>query len=45
LSGGIVSNSEVSGLAWGENIGWINLSPADQDGVMNDGDGNFCGYA
>jgi subtilase family serine protease len=31
-------------MAWGENIGWINLSPA-SGGVTNNGTGNLSGYA
>lgn len=32
-------------MSWGENIGWINLSPTAGGGVVNDGNGNLSGYA
>ncbi|MHC4756499.1 MAG: hypothetical protein ACYTBP_15305 [Planctomycetota bacterium] len=34
----------VTGYAWGENIGWVNLSPPG-GGVTNDGSGKLSGYA
>jgi len=39
-----VTSSEVTGHAWSENYGWINLQP-DNSGVVNDGSGNLSGYA
>jgi len=42
--GVVVSNTGLTGYAWGENIGWINLSPTN-GGVLNDGAGNLSGYA
>lgn len=39
-----VTDSEITGYAWGESIGWINLQPG-SSGVVNDGDGNLSGYA
>ncbi len=40
-----VSSSKVEGFLWAENIDWINLSPANYGGVLNDGAGNLSGYA
>ena len=42
-----VSSSQVTGYAWGENIGWINLHSASTTswGVDNDVNGNLPGYA
>ena len=40
----IVSDSALTGYAWGENIGWINLNPA-LGGVHNDINGNLSGAA
>lgn len=39
-----VTDSEITGYAWGESVGWINLQPG-SSGVVNDGDGNLSGYA
>jgi uncharacterized membrane protein len=39
-----VTDSAVTGKAWGENIGWINLNPS-TGGVLHDGVGNLSGYA
>lgn len=39
-----VTDSALTGAAYGENIGWIILNPA-QGGVLNDGAGNLSGYA
>jgi List-Bact-rpt repeat protein len=40
----IVTDTAVTGLAWGEDVGWINLSPA-TGGVVNDGTGYLSGFA
>ena len=40
----MVSNHVVTGSAFGQNTGWINLSPSD-GGVLNDTHGNLSGYA
>jgi hypothetical protein len=42
-----VTNTELTGYAFGENIGWINLHSASTTswGVVNDGSGNLSGYA
>lgn len=39
-----VSDGGLSGFAWGEGIGWVNLAPAD-GGVVNNGEGVLSGYA
>ncbi|MCI5108705.1 MAG: carboxypeptidase-like regulatory domain-containing protein [Candidatus Pacebacteria bacterium] len=39
-----VTDSAVTGYAWGSTLGWINLSPSNS-GVINDGSGNLSGYA
>ncbi len=39
-----VTDSSLSGYAWGENIGWVNLNPSNGE-VTNDGMGNLSGYA
>lgn len=39
-----VSDSGLSGFAWGEGIGWVNLAPSD-GGVVNNGEGILSGYA
>ena len=39
-----VTDSAVTGYAWGENIGWINLSPSN-GGVTNNAEGTLSGYA
>jgi hypothetical protein len=39
-----VTDSEVTGYAWAEDWGWINMQPTGA-GVTNDGDGNLSGYA
>jgi len=40
----LVTDTNLSGYAWGENIGWINLSP-NGGGVLNNGEGKLSGYA
>jgi len=41
-----VSDTELTGYAWGQNVGWINLhSTSSTWGVVNDGAGNLSGYA
>ncbi|MCX6756428.1 MAG: carboxypeptidase-like regulatory domain-containing protein [Candidatus Nomurabacteria bacterium] len=39
-----VTDSNLTGFAWGEKIGWVNLAPSGA-GVFNDGEGNLYGYA
>ena len=39
-----VTDTGLTGFAWGEKIGWVNLSPAD-GGVLNNGNGILSGYA
>ena len=39
-----VTDSALTGYAWGENVGWINLSPA-YGGVSNNNEGTLSGYA
>jgi hypothetical protein len=39
-----VTDTALLGYVWGENIGWINLSPAQYDGIAND-NGMLTGYA
>lgn len=39
-----VTDSAVTGYAWAEDWGWINLQPP-LGGVKNDGNGNLSGYA
>ena len=39
-----VTDSKLTGYAWGENIGWINLAPS-HEGVLNDAEGHLSGYA
>lgn len=39
-----VADNQLSGFAWSENFGWINLNPTN-GGVLNDGDGNLSGFA
>jgi len=39
-----VTDSAVTGYAWGENIGWINLSPS-SGGVTNNAEGTLSGHA
>lgn len=39
-----VTNSGITGYAWGAYVGWINLNPT-KGGVTNDGSGNLSGYA
>jgi hypothetical protein len=39
-----VTNSAITGYAWGDYVGWINLNPTN-GGVTNDGYGNLSGYA
>jgi hypothetical protein len=40
----IVTDSALTGNAWGDLVGWINLEP-DEGGVLNDGNGNLSGHA
>lgn len=40
----LVTDTNITGFAWGENIGWINLSP-DGGGVINNGQGVLSGLA
>jgi len=40
----LVTDTELTGEIFGENIGWIKLDPA-ESGVINDGVGNLSGYA
>jgi len=40
----LVTDTAITGYAWNENYGWINMSPAGA-GVVNDGLGNLSGYA
>ena len=37
-----VTDSKLTGYAWGENIGWINLAPS-HEGVLNDAEGHLSG--
>ena len=39
-----VTDSALTGYAWGENVGWISLSPA-YGGVSNNNEGTLSGYA
>lgn len=39
-----VTSSAITGYAWGENVGWINLAPTN-GGIARDGSGNLSGYA
>ena len=39
-----VNDTEIEGFAWGNKIGWINLSPSN-GGVLNDTEGTLSGYA
>lgn len=39
-----VSSSAITGYAWGDVVGWINMNPTNS-GVVNDGNGNLSGYA
>lgn len=39
-----VTDGGLSGYAWGDELGWINLAPTN-GGVDNDGEGNLSGYA
>ena len=39
-----VTNSAITGYAWSESYGWINLDPS-MGGVSNDGNGYISGYA
>lgn len=39
-----VNDEYLSGFAWGDKIGWINLSPVN-GGVINNGEGILSGYA
>jgi hypothetical protein len=40
----VVTDSNITGFGWGENIGWVNFSPKD-GGVINNGEGVLSGYA
>jgi len=40
-----VTDTALTGSAYGENIGWITLNPPTYGGVTNDGAGNLSGYA
>ena len=40
-----VTDTALTGSAYGENIGWITLNPQSYGGVTNDGAGNLSGYA
>lgn len=40
-----VTDSVLTGTAYGENAGWIILNPGSGGGVSNDGEGNLSGYA
>lgn len=39
-----VTDDEITGYAWSETFGWINMSPT-MSGVKNDGEGNLSGFA
>lgn len=39
-----ITNSAITGDAWGDKVGWINFNPA-QGGVTNNGSGVLGGYA
>ncbi len=39
-----VTDAGMTGYAWSENYGWINLNPAN-GGVLNDAEGTLSGYA
>ena len=39
-----ITDAGLSGYAWGESAGWINLNPTN-GGVDNDAEGNLSGYA
>ncbi len=39
-----ITDSGITGYAWGESVGWINLNPTN-GGVDNDAEGNLSGYA
>lgn len=40
----LILDDLLTGFAWGEKVGWVNLAPAGS-GVFNDGEGNLYGYA
>jgi hypothetical protein len=40
----IVTDTLLSGYAWGENVGWVNLYPGG-GGIKNNGEGILSGYA
>ena len=40
-----VSATKVTGYAWCDTAGWINLSPSSYGGVTHDGEGNLSGWA
>ncbi|MEI7765026.1 MAG: carboxypeptidase-like regulatory domain-containing protein [bacterium] len=40
----VVTDTEITGFGWGENIGWINFAPKN-GGVMNNGEGILSGTA
>jgi len=39
-----ITDSAITGYAWGDVVGWINMNPTN-GGVINDGSGNLSGYA
>ena len=40
-----VTDTNVTGYAWCEAAGWINLNPSGYGGVVHDGNGNLSGWA
>ena len=40
----LITDTGITGFAWGENIGWVNLSPSG-GGVLNNGEGVLSGFA
>jgi hypothetical protein len=40
----VITDKNITGFAWGENIGWLNLSPSG-GGVLNNNEGALSGYA
>jgi hypothetical protein len=42
--GVVITDTSLSGYAWGENVGWVNLYPGG-GGVSNNGEGVLSGYA
>ena len=43
-NGVVITDTSLSGYAWGQSIGWINLYPGG-GGVLNNGEGVLSGYA